>query len=127
MPWIKLDDQYADHPKIVAAGPLAAWLHTCALCYAGRYLTDGFIPERQVRKLADVDDAEDLAQRLVEVGLWEIAEGGYLIHDYLEYNPSAESVQADREEARERMRAARESSGKFGKRSEEVRANISRT
>lgn len=97
MAWVKLDDQFADHPKIIKAGPLAGWLYICGLTYCGRYLTDGYIPRGQVRKLADVDDATALADRLVAVGLWEEIEDGYVVHDYLEYNPTAEEVLATRE------------------------------
>lgn len=97
MAWAKIDDQFADHPKVIAAGPLASWLYVCGLTYCARLLTDGFIPTGQVRKLADLDRAMDLAQSLVEVGLWEEVAGGYLVHDYLEYNPSKERVLATRE------------------------------
>ena len=103
MSWIKIDDQFADHPKVLQAGPLASWLYVCGLTYAGRYLTDGWIPAAQVRKLADVDDAMALAARLVSVGLWEPVEGGYLIHDYHDYNPTADKVRADRAAAAKRQ------------------------
>ncbi len=95
--WVKLDDQFSDHPKVIEAGPLASWLYVCGLTYAARYLTDGYIPAGQVRKLADVDNAAELAAKLVDVGLWESIDGGYLIHDYLEYNPNREDVMATRE------------------------------
>lgn len=97
MAWAKIDDQFADHPKVIAAGPLAGWLYVCGLTYCARLLTDGFIPTGQVRKLADLDRAMDLAHTLVEVGLWEEVGGGFLVHDYLEYNPARERVLATRE------------------------------
>lgn len=97
MAWAKLDDGFADHPKVIEAGPLASWLFVCGLTYCARQLTDGFIPAGQIRKLADVDNAKELAQTLVSVGLWEECDGGYMIHDYLEYNPSRERVLATRE------------------------------
>ena len=97
MAWAKLDDGFADHPKVIEAGPLASWLFVCGLTYCARQLTDGFIPAGQMRKLADVDNAKELAQTLVSVGLWEECDGGYMIHDYLEYNPSRERVLATRE------------------------------
>lgn len=103
MTWAKLDDQMPDHPKVVEAGPLASWLNICGICYCSRYLTDGFIPAGQIRRLADVDNALALAQRLVEVGMWEVAEGGYRVHDYLTYNPSAESVRRERAKTAERQ------------------------
>ena len=81
MSWVKIDDQFADHPKVIQAGPLAAWLYVCGLTYCGRYLTDGWIPGGQLRKLADVEDALALAGRLVSVGLWEEVEDGYRITD----------------------------------------------
>ena len=56
MSWVKIDDHFSDHPKVVQAGPEAAWLYICGLCYCAKYLTDGFIPKRQVKRLADVDD-----------------------------------------------------------------------
>jgi hypothetical protein len=89
MSWLRIDDHFPDHPKVVAAGPLAAWLHVCGMAYAARYLTDGFIPAGQLRRLADVEEPDVLAEKLIEAGLWHRADGGYAIHDYLKYNPSA--------------------------------------
>ena len=96
MPWVKLDDMFPDHPKVVSAGPVAGWLYVCGLCYCGRYLTDGYIPLHQVKKLADVDDVDELVTRLVEAQLWELCEDGYMVHDYLVYNPSRAQVMAAR-------------------------------
>ena len=109
MPWAKLDDQFTDHPKILAAGPLAGWLFICGLCYASRYLTDGYIPLVQVRKLADLENAAELAERLVESGLWARMDDGYMIHDYLEYNPSRLQVLAAREANARRQEQWRQS------------------
>ncbi len=119
MSWVKIDDQFTDHPKIVQVGPLAAWLYVCSLTYASRYLTDGFIPQAQVRRLADVSNATSLAEKLVDVGLWDRVDGGFTVHDYLEYNPTAEKVKAERDAAKERMKNKRSS--------DEVQANISRS
>jgi hypothetical protein len=57
----------------------------CGLTYCARLLTDGFIPTGQVRKLADLDRALDLAQILVGVGLWEEVEGGYQVTDAIRW------------------------------------------
>jgi hypothetical protein len=92
MAWVKLDDQFADHPKVLQAGPLAGWLYICGLTYCSRLLTDGFIPSGQVRRLADLKNPDALAKRLVDAGLWESCEGGFRIHDYLEYQPTKERV-----------------------------------
>lgn len=121
MSWVKLDDQFSHHPKIMQAGPLAGWLHVCALCYCASYLTDGFVPNGVTNVLADyanigvtsassdlVDFGHDiepseLVDTLVSVGLWERVNNGYLIHDYLEYNPSKADVLAERAKNAERQ------------------------
>lgn len=92
MSWIKLDDRFADHPKIVEAGPEAAWLFICGLCYCARYLTDGLIPKAQVRKLADIEDVKQSVTKLLSTCLWENAEDSYRVHDYLDYNLSREQA-----------------------------------
>jgi hypothetical protein len=108
MPWARFDDEFPDHPKVLAAGPLAAWLHVCAICYACRYLTDGFIPHGQVRRLADVEDPTLLVGRLVSSGLWEVVPGGYRVHDFLEYQPARAGVAHERELTKKRTAEWRE-------------------
>ena len=104
MTWVKLDDQFADHPKVVAAGPMAAWLYVCGLTYAARLMTDGYIPNAQVRRLADIEGADEQAQRLVDVGLWEVVEDGFQIHDYEDYQLTRADI--------EKKRAAGQAGGK---------------
>lgn len=103
MVWVRLADDFTDHPKIVQAGPLAGWLYVCGLAYANKYATDGFIPSAAVRRLADVEQPSELTERLVAARLWETVEGGFRIHDYSEYQPSAEDVKRDREAAAKRQ------------------------
>jgi hypothetical protein len=100
---VRLADDFPHHPKIVQAGPLAGWLWACGLAYANRYATDGFIPAAQVRLLGDLPAPEEQARRLVDVGLWEVAKGGYQIHDFATYQPSSEEVRRDREAAARRQ------------------------
>ena len=99
MPWVRLDDQFYNHPKLGLLGMYmlpCVGLHVLSLCYCNAYLTDGFIPEGQVARLAGElrllmpeDEAwKELAQRLIDAGLWEQHDVGYVIHDFLEYNPS---------------------------------------
>lgn len=103
MPWTKIDDQFYDHPKVVAAGPLGVALFVCSLSYCARHLTDGFITATQAKRLIDVEDPLEVAEQLVAVGLWERRDGGYQVHDYLEYNPSAAQVKAQRAANAERQ------------------------
>ena len=110
MAWVKLDDQFPDHPKIIAAGGEAAWLYVAGLCYCSAKLTDGMIPSAMISRLTDRRNAPKLADKLVEVGLWEHADGGYMVHDYGDYQPLASLVRARRESETEAKRVA----GKLG-------------
>lgn len=91
MPWVHLDDQFPDHPKVVSAGGDAAWLFVCGLAYCKRFNTGGAIPRGQVGKLTDRRSPLKLADTLVRVLLWEPAENGFQVHDYSEWNRSSES------------------------------------
>jgi hypothetical protein len=103
MTWVKLDDGFADHPKIERAGPLAAWLHVVAMCYCARHLTDGIVPKSKAKRLADIPSVGRHIAALVDAGLWEDAGENYVLHDYLDYQPSRTEVLAERAQARDRM------------------------
>lgn len=112
--WVAIDDNMPDHPKFLRAGPHAQLLFINALTYASRQLTDGFIPAEVVPRLVVWPDATDnasLAVRLVEVGLWEDADGGYQIHDYHDYQFSRDYVLAKRVDKSEKRRQAGIASG----------------
>src|SRR5262245_48168555 len=108
MTWVRLADDFNDHPKVLAAGTAGIALFVCSLCWSNKQLTDGYIPLAALRRLVDLDDPSRVAARLVEVGLWERAPGGFQIHDYEQYQPSAESVREERRKNAERVRAWRE-------------------
>jgi hypothetical protein len=100
MAWVKLDDHFFRNPKVIMAGRDARDLYLAALCYCGSGLTDGLIPAGVLRVLgaeADIDDVKAAAAALVRVGLWHETEGGYEVHDYLNYNPTKERVIQTRE------------------------------
>lgn len=99
MAWFKVDDNAAFHPKIVRAGNAAfgAWIRLGAYCAA--QLTDGFIPEQVARMIATKRELDTLAI----CGLLRDDSGGFLIHDYLEYQPSRDHVLAEREATRARV------------------------
>jgi hypothetical protein len=125
MPWARLDDTFHAHPKTAEAGTVGVGLFTLSLSYCSQYLTDGFVSPAVVRRLiSDVDDPISIADRLVLAGYFEVVDGGYQIHEYLVYNPSRAKVLKEREEAKERMRGAREHRQPNAECSVEVPANI---
>lgn len=101
MAWVKLDDGFTDHPKIAALSAGAFRLHVAGMCYSGRTLSDGFIPAGRERMLID-GFRRLLLKELVGAGLWDVEDGGHRLHDFLDYNPSAEHVKAERDWARVR-------------------------
>lgn len=107
MTWVKLDDTFPDHPKIIAAGDAAAWLWVSSVCFASRHLTDGFIPNDAVARLTSQRRVHQLVAKLLEVGLWEAATGGYWVHDYEEKQRTRSQVDRQRESARQRQRRHR--------------------
>src|SRR6266705_2800835 len=103
MAWVRLDDGYPEHPKVDRVGPLAAWLNVCAWAYCARNLTDGFVPDGRVDQLAAVQKPRHLVELLLEGKLWERVPGGFLVHDFLDYNPSREQVLKERAAAAKRV------------------------
>jgi hypothetical protein len=99
MTWVKIDDRAPEHRKLLAAGPMAAWLWVCGLAYANRQpARDGFVPEAALPMLYPFGGTlRKLAERLVEAGLWERVPHGFAIHDYHDFQPTkvdAEQVSA---------------------------------
>lgn len=108
MAWGRIDDGLYDHPKLDKLGRdrlAGVGLHTLAISWSNRRSTDGVIPPERVRLLGGT---MRLADRLVEAGLFERHPEGYLVHDFLEYNDSAEVVAERRAAAADRQRRHRE-------------------
>lgn len=125
MGWLRLDDRYDEHPKVIAAGSEAGLIvNVRAMLYCARNETDGILLQAIVPRITSdfsPNKAKQQVKRLLEVGLWERVEGGYLVHDFLDYNPSKADRDADRAKARERMANAR---GNKGRSSSDVRTDV---
>jgi hypothetical protein len=97
------------HPKAIQAGRDGRDLFLCALGWSGEYRQNGHIPVAALDQLAALVGISRPAAlraraRLVAVGLWEPEEGGWLIHDYLDWQMSAEERDRRAEEAAQRQR-----------------------
>jgi hypothetical protein len=106
MPWFKVDDGFAFHRKTIRAGNLAVGLWVRAGSWSAQQLTDGHIPTDVVVALGGTTDE---AERLVEAELWMATDGGYDFRNWHDFQPSRESVEEEREKARKRKQAWRES------------------
>lgn len=133
MSWVRIDDGFTRHPKVMAAGPLAIAMQVAALCYCNRELTDGFVPRGIARTLLDWEfergdgkrfkvemtatdvtphvtalvTCDTIVDILVESGMWIVVRGGYRIHDYEKYQATKASVLAEREATMKRQAAWR--------------------
>lgn len=107
MAYLMIEASVRTHPKFLKAGPAACWLWVCGLGYCQEGLTNGFIPVTALSYLG-IKRAPKLAKTLVSVRLWEQVEGGFVMHDYLEHNKSADEI-------REIMRKRREGGKKGGR------------
>lgn len=112
MSWAKFDDEYDDNPKCRAAGKDGRALDQVGIRYCAKHRTNGLIPDhdlpllaakaevvvkRTVNKLIAVDrwhgpghDCEKCASRV------DCPPGHYIVHDYLDYNPTAVAAEAKR-------------------------------
>jgi hypothetical protein len=111
MAWLRIDDQFFSHPKVLAAGNEAIGLWVRLLTWSGAHLTDGFVPFHATILFQNRALKRNLT-RLVKVGLLHETEGGYNIHDYLEWNPSASQVLDEREKNAARARRHRKRNAK---------------
>lgn len=108
MAWVKLDDQFYMNPKVLAAGPQAVALHIAAMCWVGGQLTDGAIPRTTLPLLlGQAGVGARTVDRLVAEGLWEPTASGWTIHNWLEWNPPAEQVRAERAAGKVRAEKSR--------------------
>lgn len=109
MTWVKLTDVFPEDPRVSELSHRAFRLHVTALCYCSRNLTDGHVTGNALRAIAgSAGVARSTVADLLSAGLWaQNGDGGYLIPKFLDYNPSAEQVRADREQARLRMQNLR--------------------
>lgn len=114
--YIKLSNKFYLNKKIqkfAAEHYRAAFLWINALTYCGDRMTDGFIEEFEASHFLNIP--QDDLESLVNAGLLDRVEGGYMIHDY----SKSQTLRSDIEH----RRAVRSAAGRLGgKRSAKVRA-----
>lgn len=102
MTWAKLDDGFVDNLKVQPVGWAARGVWATGLAWCSRKLSDGRISTKAAAILEFPPEAID---ELVAAGLWHVADdgNGWVVHDYLEYNPSKAEVVATRAAAKKRV------------------------
>lgn len=96
--WGKQDNRIDENAKFLALKAehylAGLGLHAAMRSYCNRNETDGFVPASFVTQKAAGEGrkAKALIEDMVKQRLLDVAEGGYHVHDYLKYNPSAEKL-----------------------------------
>lgn len=117
MTWAKMDDRYDDNPKVRRAWRLsgvAVALHVHAITYSARHQTDGLVPIDWIEERFDIAklkprEREKALATLVECKLFDVVDDThYAVHDFLDYNPSKELVEREREWDRRRKELFRD-------------------
>lgn len=112
MPWGRIDDSLYDHPKLDRLGTqrmaaMGLWL--VAISWCNRHLTDGHLPADRIGRLGGT---KVQAEALVVAELFDTTADGYLVHDFLLFNPSRKDVEEERRRSRERMAQHRANTGR---------------
>jgi hypothetical protein len=114
-PYAPLSSTYYLDDALLEAGEHAEVLFTRGLAFSSAGDADGFVTDRQVTAVLGIGLTKPTpkwrAERLVEVGLWERVDGGYMIRSWLKWNKSAEEIGRLRKQDRERKASQR---GLFG-------------
>jgi hypothetical protein len=127
MPWARFADDYLGNPKLGGLSTSAVALDMAGIIYSARELRDGHLSSTDVQAIAALIHLrrwDAAAAELVAARRWVAEDGGWLIHDYLDYQPSREKVMAERTAARDRRRVRSPNSGE---RSGYANANSGRT
>lgn len=108
---IYLDDKLPGHRKILAAGRLigdahggrsaALGLFVAAIGYAREYLTDGVVPDEFLYDFAKNRAAVDALRRVRLIR--KMRGNSYRIHDFHDWNKSAEKIKKNRDQNRIRQ------------------------
>jgi hypothetical protein len=87
----RLDTGWHVHPRVLSLGLAAMGLHAWSISYCDHARSNGFIPMGAWPALPGIRSA---VMTLHQSGLWEVCDGGYRLHDYLDYNRSREQIDA---------------------------------
>lgn len=125
MSWVRFDDMFPIHRKVEGLSDAAFRLHAHAIFWCSRNETDGFIGTEELVHAAPrgMENPEAVVTELVteltryeDSRLWEETDGGWVIHDYLDYQPSKAQLNEERKknavrQARFRARTRENSNG----------------
>lgn len=112
--WFKVDDRWHDHPKVLQVGNEAAGIWARMGSWSANYCTGGVVPHAKALAIAG---AMAPLEQLQKVSLLERDGDTWIMHDWSDYNPSADEAREYTEKKRNAGRlGAKRRWGKKGKR-----------
>jgi len=90
LPWHRKVRAIPDQERLAAFG-----LYTAVCAYSQALRTDGFIAHQQLAAVFPCPEEERTrcSSALIRVGLFDEADGGIQVHDYLDHNKSREQIE----------------------------------
>ena len=95
MAWLRLDDGFAEHRKLLTMKRSERWTWMELLCYVARQNNGGHVPAGIDGILRYVTPA--FLERCHQLGLLDQEPGGWHVHDWDTYNPK-DATGADRQQ-----------------------------
>lgn len=106
MSWVRLDDDFYDHPRFANVSALGVAWWIVGLAWCNRNLTDGRIPMKRACLLLPLEGvamvngshgedatADNIIGELLDAGLWEEVEGfAFQIRDYHQYQRTSDEI-----------------------------------
>lgn len=108
MVWFRVDDRFHGSdpvkriPREHRAAAIGLW--TLAGTWSSQFLKDGYVPGHMVE---DFGGTPELAQLLVDVGLWRVKRDGFVFVDWDKWQPTREHVEGKRKADADRAAAYR--------------------
>jgi len=120
MSWLRLDDGFGDHPKILLLTRSERWTFVELLTYCAKHRTDGYFPTTIADSRRHVTPS--FLEKCVDAGLVDQAENGELrVHDWADFNPGKDPTGAVRQS---RWRNAKRNAPRNGSITENVTGDI---
>lgn len=103
MSWLRLEGRMPVHRKVAPLSDAAFRMHVTAMAWSVEERSDGHVPSNIPKTLTGAPRSpkalKAVLDELVDAELWERTDEGFLVHDFLNYNPSAAQCEARRQAA----------------------------
>ena len=113
MPWLKVANGFTRHPKVEPLSDKAFRLLVCLLDHCAEFSTDGAVDKSAMGRIHSTINLRFTRRstplsELIRRGLVSVSDDAWVVHDFLDYNPSSAQVKEQRAADAERQRRSRD-------------------